>query len=441
MRKTITLHIAATDSLLYVNDAIRIGDYDAYDLELVYDAVEAITGDVRLRFLRSDGQLILTAPVAVEGNVVSYTLTTSDLAVVSPLKMWVQFSDSNLFTPTLVIFSKVETVALGTPIPETDEYPEYLAAIEAASDAADSANAAAAAASGAADLANAAAAEAQEIVDTFNEGGYVTTDQSTPQTFTGGVPKVAADVIVGADENELATVKFVNGYSMSSTGHAPNLYFTTLDSVVPGYKQMSYTLEPTETILTIPITTTEQLIRTYIHDADIGVSVIDGGMWSAMFKARVNASQGAYMRIEAFLRSALGVETTLFSATYDKIVNTTFLALDRQTNQPAFNCEPTDRLGFRVYAQAVLASVTTLYTILGDGDAAHIHTPLAIRHNQIRDPNGDPEVQHMTAAEKTAVGSIATTVSSAVSTHNSDADAHANLIGDINSALAALLGV
>ena len=32
-------------------------------------------------------------------------------------------------------------------------------------------------------------------------------------------------------------------------------------------------------------------------------------------------------------------------------------------------------------------------------------------------------------------------VSGAISTHNTAADAHANLIGDINSALAALLGV
>lgn len=166
----------------------------------------------------------------------------------------------------------------------------------------------------------------------FADSRYVKTDQTNSQTFTGGVPKVDPNVVVGSDENEIATVKFVNGYSMSSTGYAPNLYFSTLDSVVPGYKQMSYTLEPTETILTIPITTTEQLIRTYIHDADIGVSVIDGGAWSAIFKARVNASQGAYMRIEAFLRSMLGVETTLFSVTYDKIVNTTFLSLERQTN-------------------------------------------------------------------------------------------------------------
>jgi len=107
MKKTIQNGAFATQSEIEIRDVIRTCDYDAYDLELELLGIDEIVGDVRLRFVRSDGQQIVTAPVTVDGNVIKYTFPTNVTALPSPLYMYVQMSDENLYTPLRVLFSGV----------------------------------------------------------------------------------------------------------------------------------------------------------------------------------------------------------------------------------------------------------------------------------------------------------------------------------------------
>lgn len=211
----------------------------------------------------------------------------------------------------------------------------------------------------------------------------VTVDQSTPQRFINGVPTLASDRVIDSAE-QIVDKKYVDQYALGGSGFAANLYFTTINSGVAGYKKISYIAEATETELTIPTTTTETLARTYLYDDGLGVTVIDGGKWSATYRAKVSRAQGAAIRLVAFLRHTDGSETTLFSATSDKIINTTYQTLNFQITQPSFECLTTDRLGFRLFVSTTHPAGVTLYTIVGDGNASYVNTPIALRHSQLR---------------------------------------------------------
>ena len=67
--------------------------------------------------------------------------------------------------------------------------------------------------------------------------------------------------------------------SVSATG-AP-LYLSIEDSDVAGYKKIKSTPDTSETIQTITLTSTEQLIRTYLFDLPINTTTISAGNWLA----------------------------------------------------------------------------------------------------------------------------------------------------------------
>lgn len=192
----------------------------------------------------------------------------------------------------------------------------------------------------------------------------------------------------------------MNDVYVGSGGYAGNFYFTTIDSAVTGYKKFEYTAEASETELTIPCTTTEILARTYLYDGQLATTTIDAGRWVATFRAKVSSTKGATIRFEAFLYHLDTTETTLFSASSDLITNTTYETLKKESTQPIFTCASTDRLGCRIYASTTHPAGVTLNTIVGDGDGSYFTTPLSIRHNQLRDLNGDAEYQHINQTEK-----------------------------------------
>lgn len=183
-------------------------------------------------------------------------------------------------------------------------------------------------------------------------------------------------------------------------GYAANLYFTTTDSDVSGYKKISYELPATETELPATFSGT-QLLRTYLFDAGIDTTLIDAGLWSANFSSKLNSSGGVtYLRGEVFLRHIDNTETTLFSATSPELNNTLeFLVIRIESNQPSFACVATDRLGMRVYGVTNRDPNVTLTTIIGDGRASYFNTPLKLRHSQLRDLNSDSENKHVSQTE------------------------------------------
>lgn len=203
------------------------------------------------------------------------------------------------------------------------------------------------------------------------------------------------------------TYKFLNGnkewtpISVGGSGYAGDLYFTTGLSDIPGYFDLSYVPEAAETILTGVVQNNEVLFRTYLYTDPLETTLIDSGTWSFVPWLRVSNATGiTKVKSEPFVRHIDGSETTLFSTYSDEINNTVFLRLKHESIQPSFTVQPTDRLGIRVYGKTTSGAAITIYSVVGDGNSSYFTTPLRTRHNQLRDFNKDPEVQHMTSAEK-----------------------------------------
>lgn len=209
--------------------------------------------------------------------------------------------------------------------------------------------------------------------------------------------------------------------SVGAGGYAGNLYYTTINSDISGYKKIQYTPESTETELTATLTNQEILVRTYVYDNPISVSVIDAGLWVSNTRVKVSGTQGiSQTKIEIFLRHINGTETTLFSAYSDEIDNTSYLNIRKESSQQSFNCDPTDRLGARIYFKTTASNAITFYTIIGDGNGAYFTTPLPIRHTQLRDLNDDANYLHVTPQAQTFGGVKTFTSSPVVPTPTTD---------------------
>lgn len=192
----------------------------------------------------------------------------------------------------------------------------------------------------------------------------------------------------------------VSESSVSATG-AP-LYLSNEDSDVLGYKKIKSTPDTAETIQTITLTTTEQLIRTYLYDLPISVTTLAAGNWLASVIGKIsNAAGTSKLRVEAFLRHLDGNETTLFSKESTDINNLDYEPISSDFAGNVYSCLVTDRLGFRVYGVTSGAN-RTLTTKIGDGNLSYFSTPLSVRHDQTRDKNGNPDFLHVTQAEKDA---------------------------------------
>jgi len=204
--------------------------------------------------------------------------------------------------------------------------------------------------------------------------------------------------------------KFLNGnrqwaeVALGSSGYTSNNYFTTLDSDISGYKQISYTNDIAETELTITVNNQELLARTYLYNLPLGVAVIDAGTWHIDYRIKVNNTAGnTQLKFEAFVRHSNGTETTLFNFYTPTIENTTYQTLELDSIQPNFTVLATDRLGVRIYAKTTVAANIIVYTVVGDGSASYFTTPLALRHIQLRGLNDDENYQHITSTEKSAI--------------------------------------
>lgn len=207
--------------------------------------------------------------------------------------------------------------------------------------------------------------------------------------------------------------KYLNGnrqwapIAIGGGGFAANLYYTTIPSDVAGYYKLSYTAEASETILSGVVRNNEVLFRTYLFDDPIDTSVIDGGVWGSVPWLYVSSAAGiTRVKIELFVRHTDTTETTLFSGYTEEINSLVRTRFKSEITQSSFTVDPTDRLGARVYGTTTSNSNITIYSVIGDGDASYFTTPLRIRHNQLREFNEDPEVQHMASTDRTVLTNL-----------------------------------
>ena len=174
--------------------------------------------------------------------------------------------------------------------------------------------------------------------------------------------------------------------TVGSGGYAANVYLTSsVSSTNSSYNQISYTPEPTQTIVSATANNNEVLMADYIFDGDVSATVIPAGEWAFHFHRRVsNTSATSFIRFELFKRSSAGVETVLFSQLSPSIENTAFTQESILITQPIFTVDETDRIGIKLYASTTRTNNTIIDIVIGDGIAAYFTTPLEIRHNQLR---------------------------------------------------------
>jgi len=181
-----------------------------------------------------------------------------------------------------------------------------------------------------------------------------------------------------------------------SGGYAFNVFFTNQDSDVTGYKKLSNIADAGVTTLIATVNQSEglKLIRTYLYDLPIGVSIHDAGIWTAYFNAFVNSSTGnTQLAFQAFMRTPTGTETTLFTVLSSEINNTTLQKLTMTVNQPEYAVGTDSRFGVRILAQTSSGTI-------GGQDASYFNSPIALRHSQLRGKNDETAYQHITSDEK-----------------------------------------
>lgn len=204
--------------------------------------------------------------------------------------------------------------------------------------------------------------------------------------------------------------KYLNGngefvsINVGASGYVSNLYLSTIDSViVPTYDTLNYEPESTETEQSVSITSAmgEVLVRTYLGLGELDTDIIQSGVWKSRFIAKVSATAGTTTaRGEFFVRHINGTETTLFSKMSAELEDTNYAVYATEETRPSYDVEPTDIIGFRLYAQTTRAQSTTITFIVGDGRGAYFNIPLQMRHKQLRDKNEEDAYQHITLEQK-----------------------------------------
>ena len=128
-RKVISRTVLTTTPAIDISDVIRQGDSDAYELRLVYADQETLSGMCNLHFVLPDGTVAdrdaSDGVVVVAGNEIRYLLEPALYAQDGVLECYVQFLDSNLYTPLLVRFIGVHPVPGGVEVELTQPYPQW----------------------------------------------------------------------------------------------------------------------------------------------------------------------------------------------------------------------------------------------------------------------------------------------------------------------------
>lgn len=195
-------------------------------------------------------------------------------------------------------------------------------------------------------------------------------------------------------------------------GFANNLYLSAVDVSdpvqSPTIKLLSYTADVSGTELATNVVAADgdKLVRSFLYPAGVATSLYPGGLWTFNLYSRVSSAAGVtQIGVRYFKYATDTTKTYVFSSIVwsNELNNTTDAFADILTVQPSFAVDPTDRMGVDIYVKTTATATRTVTLTLGDGYASHINTPNMIRHSQLRDKNGEADVQHLTAAQITSI--------------------------------------
>jgi hypothetical protein len=216
-------------------------------------------------------------------------------------------------------------------------------------------------------------------------GSNVTLDTSSFDKQLSGDDDTVQKALNTLDELEA-------GGGTGGGGFIANIYLRTDDSDVASYQRISYENETSETELSVTLNSADGLVlaRTYLYDDPLETTLLDAGVYIANYRAKVSNSNGNTCLIfKAFVRKIDDSEITLFTLTNCEINNTTYETIRSENNQSSFEVEATDRFGVRIYVETTQTSNVTVNTIVGGEQASYFSTPIALRHNLLRNRNAE----------------------------------------------------
>ena len=235
----------------------------------------------------------------------------------------------------------------------------------------------------------------------------INTGDNSVNTLYSGLEASKEDAIIYPTEN--ADSKYYRGDKtfheiiIGSGGFAGNAYLSnTASTDVSGYSKVGYDLDATETEKTITVSSSGTTTDNYIYEAEVGVTTIPSGTWRAVFYGKINLDTGDSRGVfTIFRRETDGTEFDLFSITSEEMSGDEYSKIVVESSQDAFTVNSTDRLGVRCSATATSGVNKTINYIIGNGRGAYFNTPLQIRHDQLRDKDGEDAFQHLTLTNKT----------------------------------------
>lgn len=121
--------VKTTTTEIDIMDRIYHGDVDAYNIDIEFYGVTSITGTCNLHFVLPDGTALdkdASDGVVIDGNNVKYTLPTYLYQQSGNLTMYVQFMNSNIYTPLKVNFKNIVAIPDGgDEVVATTTYPVW----------------------------------------------------------------------------------------------------------------------------------------------------------------------------------------------------------------------------------------------------------------------------------------------------------------------------
>ena len=235
------------------------------------------------------------------------------------------------------------------------------------------------------------------------ENSLISLDAFTTEVYTAIdlkenlLPDGTADYFLTVDEEGTKTWKQV---AVGAGGFAPNLYPTNIDSEVIGYKELSYTPDADEVEISTNVSNETVLVQEYLYPEQVGVTSIPEGRWSISFINKVSSRIGvSNFVVQFFARHIDNTETNLFDAVDSSEINhTDYEQCGCEFIQQAIPILATDRLGFKIYAKST-SNNRILYYKTGGANATYITTPSELRHDLLRDKNGNSDYLHVTEAQ------------------------------------------
>jgi hypothetical protein len=208
-----------------------------------------------------------------------------------------------------------------------------------------------------------------------------------------------------------ASVLTTNGGGSSSFA---DLFFSNTNSSVSGYKTMNYTADTTATQMSVTCTSSADVLSyVYLYPSAIGTTVINSGNWKSTFNGYVSNAQGtSRLKLVCFVYHTDGTTTDLFTKYTNDFDSTSQSLFYTETYRNQFTVASTDRLGFRIYGNTTRTVNTTIYYTIGGTNPSYINTPIALRHNQLRNLNEDSNYQHITTTQVNQIATNTTNIAS-----------------------------